>query len=88
MKVSDKGSIRILFYDYLGMKPRLVPKILNFLQKLIHVNVADSLLERVNSDPTFITSRKSEARRFTLRTSYIRIFVPSSKCICLHYVIP
>jgi hypothetical protein len=33
---------------------RLVPKDLNFLQKLNRMRVAEDTLERVNSDPTFM----------------------------------
>ncbi|EGI67902.1 FLJ37770-like protein, partial [Acromyrmex echinatior] len=50
-------SIRTILRDCLGMKrvaARLVPKDLNFLQKLNRVKVAEDMLERVNSDPTFI----------------------------------
>ena len=50
-------SIRTILNDFLGMKrvaARLVPKDLNFLQKLNRVKVAEDMLERVNSDPTFI----------------------------------
>ncbi|XP_011053283.1 PREDICTED: uncharacterized protein LOC105145454, partial [Acromyrmex echinatior] len=50
-------SIRTILRDCLGMKrvaARLVPKDLNFLQKLNRVKVAEDMLEQVNSDPTFI----------------------------------
>ena len=50
-------SIRTIFNDCLGMKrvaARLVPRDLNFFQKLNRVKMAEDMLERVNSDPTFI----------------------------------
>jgi len=51
-------SIRTIVHDCLGMKrvaARLVPKDLNFLQKLNRVKIAEDMLERVNSDLTFKT---------------------------------
>jgi len=56
LSVSHK-SIRTIVQDCLGMKrvaTRLGPKDLNFLQKLNRAKVAEDILERVNSDPTFI----------------------------------
>ena len=50
-------SIRTILNDCLGMEhvvARLVLKDLNFLQKTNRVKVAENMLERVNSDPTFI----------------------------------
>jgi len=50
-------SIRTILNDCLGMKrvaARLVPKDLNFLQKLNRVRVAEDMLQWVNSNPTFI----------------------------------
>lgn len=50
-------SIRTILNDCLDMKrvaARLVPKDLNFLQKLNRVKVAEDMLKRVNFDPTFI----------------------------------
>ena len=56
LSVSDE-SIRTILNDFLGMKhvaARLVSKDVNFLQKLNRVKIAEDMLERVNSDPTFI----------------------------------
>ncbi|XP_060806375.1 uncharacterized protein LOC132903073 [Amyelois transitella] len=50
-------SIRTILTNNLGMKhvaARLVPKDLNFFQKLNRMRVAEDMLERVNSDPTFM----------------------------------
>lgn len=50
-------SIRTILTNHLGMKhvaARLVPKDLNFLQKLNRMRVAEDMLERVNSDSIFV----------------------------------
>jgi hypothetical protein len=50
-------SIRTILTNHLGIKQfagRLVPKDLNFLQKLNRMRVAEDMLERFNSDPTFM----------------------------------
>ena len=69
-------SIRTILNDCLGMKRvavRLVPKDLNFLQKLNRVKVAEDMLERVNSDPTFIkrivTGDETWVYEFDMQTS-------------------
>lgn len=69
-------SIRTILNDCLGMKrvaARLVPKDLNFLQKLNRVRVAEDMLERVNSDPTFIkrivTGDETWVYEFDMQTS-------------------
>lgn len=69
-------SIRIILSNSLGMKriaARLVPKDLNFLQKLNRVKVAEDMLERVNSDPTFIkrivTGDETWVYEFDMQTS-------------------
>ena len=69
-------SIRIILRDCLGMEcvaARLVPKDLNFLQKLNRVKVAEDMLERVNSDPTFIkriiTGDETWVYEFDMQTS-------------------
>ena len=52
---------------------RLVPKDLNFLQKLNRVKIAEDMLERVNSDPTFIkrivTGDETWVYEFDMQTS-------------------
>lgn len=56
MNMSHETARHILV-DVLGMRKvaaRLVPKDLNFLQKVNRLKVAEDMLERVNSDPTFI----------------------------------
>lgn len=56
MNMSHETARHILV-DVLGMRKvaaRLVPKDLNFLQKVNRSKVAEDMLERVNSDPTFI----------------------------------
>jgi len=69
-------SIRTILRDCLGMErvaARLVPKDLNFLQKLNRVKVAEDMLERVNSDPTFIkriiTGDETWVYEFDMQTS-------------------
>ena len=69
-------SIRTISNDCLGIKRlavRLVPKDLNFLQKLNRVKVAEDMLERVNSDPTFIkrivSSDEAWVYEFYMQTS-------------------
>jgi hypothetical protein len=50
-------SFRNILTNHLGMKhvaARLVPKDLNFLQKLNRIKVTEDMLERVNSDPKFM----------------------------------
>ncbi|XP_050317891.1 protein GVQW3-like [Bactrocera neohumeralis] len=50
-------TARHILVDVLGMRKvatRLVSKDLNFLQKVNRNKVAEDMLERVNSDPTFI----------------------------------
>ncbi|KAJ0179522.1 hypothetical protein K1T71_005234 [Dendrolimus kikuchii] len=52
---------------------RLVPKQLNFLQKLNRIRVAEDMLERVNSDPTFmksiVTGDETWVYKFDMQTS-------------------
>lgn len=69
-------SIRTILKDTLGMKhvaARLVPKDLNFLQKLNRVKVAEDMLEQVDSDPTFIkrivTGDETWVYEFDMQTS-------------------
>lgn len=69
-------SIRTILTNHLGMKhvaARLVPKDLNFLQKLNRVRVAEDMLERVNSDPTFmkriVTGDETWVYEFDMQTS-------------------
>lgn len=50
-------SVRTILNECLGMKhvtARLVPKILDFLQKLNRLKVAEDMIDRVNSDSSFI----------------------------------
>ena len=75
LSVSHK-SIRIILNDCLGLKrvaARLVRKDLNILQKLNHVKDAEDMLERVNSDPTFIkrivTGGETWVYEFDMQTS-------------------
>ena len=56
MNMSHETSHHILVY-VLGMRKvaaRLVPKDLNFFQKVNRSKVAEDMLERVNYNPTFI----------------------------------
>ena len=69
-------SIYTILNDFLGMKriaARLIPKDLNFLQKLNRVKVVEDMLERVNSDPTFIkrivTGHETWVYEFDMQTS-------------------
>ncbi|CAH2095143.1 unnamed protein product [Euphydryas editha] len=66
--VSHK-SIRTILTNHLGMKhvaAQLVPN-LNFLQQLNRIRVAKDMLERVNSDPTFMNAMLLVTRRgFTI----------------------
>lgn len=69
-------SIRTILTNNLGMKhvaARLVPKDLNFFQKLNRMRVAEDMLERVNSDPTFmkrfVTGDETWVYEFDMQTS-------------------
>jgi hypothetical protein len=67
--------IRAILIDHLGMKhvaARLVPIDANFLQKLNHMRVTEDVLERVNSDPTFmkriLTGNETWVSKFDMQT--------------------
>lgn len=69
-------SVRTVLVDVLGMRrvaARLVPKELNFLQKEHRKQVAEDMLERANSDPTFIkriiTGDETWVYEFDMQTS-------------------
>lgn len=69
-------SVRTILVDVLGMRrvsARLVPKELNFLQKEHRKQVAEDMLERANSDPTFmkriITGDETWVYEFDMQTS-------------------
>ncbi|XP_012231261.1 protein GVQW3-like [Linepithema humile] len=69
-------SVHIILVDVLGMRrvaARLVPKELNFLQKEHRKQVAEDMLQRANSDPTFIkriiTGDETWVYEFDMQTS-------------------
>lgn len=69
-------SVRTILTDILGMRrvaARLVPKELNFLQKQYREQVASDMLERTNSDPTFmeriITGDETWVYEYEMQTS-------------------
>ena len=69
-------SIRTILNDCLGMTrvaARIVPKDLNFLQKLNRVRIAEDMLEQASSDPTFmkriVTGDETWVYEFDTQTS-------------------
>ena len=69
-------SIRNILHHQLGMRrvaARLVPRELNFFQKIHRKKVAEDMLEQVNSDPTFIqriiTGDETWVYEFDMQTS-------------------